>query len=482
MKELKLKFPELDQTYSHMAMKMTEKGQVKQIIGNIVTVILNPNYCKKKKIIEGQIFYDKFTNEIKVQGKIIGERNISPNQIRLWDDALNNRLGLEIEKHFGINYNANKMWEAVRFVAHQYEISPPKQYLQNLEWKGDKNAIRKLLPTYLGAEDTKLNHWIMEHMILGLIKRVFEPGSKFDEMMVLVGGQGIGKSTFARYLAIKDDWFCTIENIQGKDAVMNLMGKTVVEIEEFVALGNAKSANEAKSFLSKLSDRIRIPYEKFSTDVPRTCILIGTLNERTFLNDHTGERRYLPVECHKDKRKKAVYPDKEYLHDLSEQEYILTIREDFRQALAYGYELYKRKSHSWTIPKHLLKDLYEEQEKFKYLNPDVEDIRYFLEEYKPRSQEPNLTCFKEITMQGYQIKSKAFSEIMDNYFPEWKAIRSSKTKRISPSGISIPVKLYYEKQVRAKEEFTEIETKNLPEEWLNPEQLKIDTGEEEKAF
>lgn len=482
MKELKLKFPELDQTYSHMAMKMTEKGQVKQIIGNIVTAILNPNYCKKKKIIEGQIFYDKFTNEIKVQGKIIGERNISPNQIRLWDDALNNRLGLEIEKHFGINYNANKMWEAVRFVAHQYEISPPKQYLQSFEWKGDKNAIRKLLPTYLGAEDTKLNHWIMEHMILGLIKRVFEPGSKFDEMMVLAGGQGIGKSTFARYLAIKDDWFCTIENIQGKDAVMNLMGKTVVEIEEFVALRNAKSANEAKSFLSKLSDRIRIPYEKFSTDVPRTCILIGTLNERTFLNDHTGERRYLPVECHKDKRKKAVYPDKEYLQDLSEQEYVLAIQEDFHQALAFGYELYKRKAHSWTIPKDLLKDLYEEQEKFKYLNPDVEDIRYFLEEYKPRSQEPNLTCFKEITMQGYQIKSKAFSEIMDNYFPEWKAIRSSKTKRISPSGISIPVKLYYEKQVNMEEEFTEIETKDIPKEWLDPEQIKIKTGEEEKSF
>ena len=89
-------------------------------------------------------------------------------------------------------------------------------------------------------------------------------------MMVLVGGQGIGKSTFARYLAIKEDWFCTIENIQGKDAVMNLMGKTVVEIEEFVALRNAKSANEAKSFLSKLSDRIRLPYERSAKDIPRT--------------------------------------------------------------------------------------------------------------------------------------------------------------------------------------------------------------------
>ena len=217
------------------------------------------------------------------------------------------------------------MWDAVSFVAHQYEISPPRQYLKSLNWKGDKNAIRKLLPTYLGTEDTELNAWIMKHMILGLVKRVFEPGSKFDEMMVLVGGQGIGKSTFARYLAIKDDWFCTIENIQGKDAVMNLMGKTVVEIEEFVALRNAKSANEAKSFLSKLSDRIRIPYEKFSTDVPRTCILIGTLNERTFLNDHTGERRYLPVECHKEKRKKAIYIDKDFQGEQLEKEYLDSI-------------------------------------------------------------------------------------------------------------------------------------------------------------
>lgn len=477
MNELKLVFPEIDQTYSYIDLQTTDKGHVRQITGNIVTAILNPKYCKKKKIIEGQIFYDKFTNEIKFQGQIIGERNIRPNQIRLWDDSLNNRLGLEIEKHFGINYNANKMWEAIRFVAHQYEISPPKQYLQNLKWKGDRNAIKKLLPSYLGAEDTKLNHWIMEHMILGLIKRVFEPGSKFDEMMVLVGGQGIGKSTFARYLAIKDDWFCTIENIQGKDAVMNLMGKTVVEIEEFVALRNAKSANEAKSFLSKLSDRIRIPYEKFSTDVPRTCILIGTLNERTFLNDHTGERRYLPVECHKDKRLKAVYPDKEYLSDLSENEYLLSIREDFNQALAYGYELYKNKLHSWTIPKDLLKDLYEEQEKFKYLNPDVEDIRFFLEEYKPKSNEPHITCFKELSMQGYQIKSKSFSEIMDNYFPDWIPIRSSKTKRISPSGISIPVKLYYEKKEDMANDLLEVSKDNLPPEWSKFTQVEMDTGE-----
>lgn len=89
------------------------------------------------------------------------------------------------------------------------------------------------------------------------------------------------------------------------------------------------------------------------------------------------ERRYLPVECFKEKRKKAIYPDNDYQGNKSEKGYLDFIREDFNQALAYGYKLYKEKKHSWALPKELLKDFYQEQEKFKYLNPDVEDIRYF---------------------------------------------------------------------------------------------------------
>ena len=130
--------------------------------------------------------------------------------------------------------------------------------------------------------------------------------------------------------------------------------------------------------------------------------------------------------------------------------------------------------------KNLLKDLYKEQEKFKYLNPDVEDIRYFLEEYKPKSADPNTTCFKELTMQGYQIKSKSFSEIMDNYFQEWIPVRSSKTKRISQSGVSIPVKLYYEKKEEYKTDFIEADKNLLPEEWKKENQLEIDTANQVK--
>ena len=69
---------------------------------------------------------------------------------------------------------------------------------------------------------------------------------------------------------------------------------------------------------------------------------------------------------------------------------------------------------------------------------------------------------------------------MDNYFPEWKAIRSSKTKRISPSGISIPVKLYYEKEEKIEDNFIEVNNDDLPKELQEPEQIKIDTGKNEK--
>ena len=153
----------------------------------------------------------------------------------------------------------------------------------------------KLLPKYLGAEDTKLNSWIMHHILVGMVKRAFNPGCKFDELMVLTGVQGVGKTSFIEKLALFPEWYCSLNNIKGKDAVSNLVGKIVVELEEFVALRNAKSADEAKLFISARTSTVRLPYERFSTDVKRTCILIATTNDATFLGDFSGERRYLPI-------------------------------------------------------------------------------------------------------------------------------------------------------------------------------------------
>lgn len=120
-----------------------------------------------------------------------------------------------------------------------------------------------------------------------------------------------------------------------------------------------------------------------------------------------------------------------------------------------------------NIPIHLAKILDNEQEKFKYINPDVEDLRYFLEEHKPKTKDPFITCYKEMNMAGYNIKSKAFTEILENYFPEWKVMRCGRTTRASHNGISILVKLYYQKK--------EILLDDLPEEW----RMEKETGSEQ---
>ncbi len=80
-------------------------------------------------------------------------------------------------------------------------------------------------------------------MLIGMVNRVFYPGCKFDEIMVLTGEQGVGKTSFIEKLALLPDWYCSLNNIKSKDAVSNLVGKIVVELEEFVALRNAKTVD-----------------------------------------------------------------------------------------------------------------------------------------------------------------------------------------------------------------------------------------------
>ena len=78
--------------------------------------------------------------------------------------------------------------------------------LNNLVWDGTPR-IRSCLHHFLGADESDYVEEMLKHFLLGAIRRVFRPGSKYEEMLCLVGGQGAGKSTFFRLLAIRDEWF-----------------------------------------------------------------------------------------------------------------------------------------------------------------------------------------------------------------------------------------------------------------------------------
>ena len=131
-------------------------------------------------------------------------------------------------------------------------------------------------------------------------------------MLCLVGGQGAGKSTFFRLLAVKDEWFSDdLRKLDDDNVYRKLQGHWIIEMSEMIATANAKSIEEIKSFLSRQKEVYKIPYETHPEDRLRQCVFGGTSNALDFLPlDRSGNRRFLPV---------MVYPGQAEVHILDDE-------------------------------------------------------------------------------------------------------------------------------------------------------------------
>lgn len=171
-----------------------------------------------------------------------------------------------------------------------------RDYLNDLKWDGTER-ISHALHRFLGAAEDELTAEALKIFLLGAIKRVFHPGCKFEMMLCLVGGQGAGKSSFFRLLAIKDEWFSDdLRRMDDDNVFRKLQGHWIMEMSEMIATANAKSIEEIKSFLSKQKETYKIPYETHPADRLRQCVFAGTTNRQDFLpRDRTGNRRFIPI-------------------------------------------------------------------------------------------------------------------------------------------------------------------------------------------
>ena len=153
----------------------------------------------------------------------------------------------------------------------------------------------------------------MKVLLLGAISRVYRPGTKFEYMLILVGGQGAGKSTFFRFLAMNDSWFTDdLKKLDDENVFRKMQGHLIIELSEMIATASARSIEDIKSFISRQSDIYKVPYETQPKDRPRQCVFGGTSNAMDTLPlDRTGNRRFMPV---------MVYPDRAECHILKNEE------------------------------------------------------------------------------------------------------------------------------------------------------------------
>jgi predicted P-loop ATPase len=183
----------------------------------------------------------------------------------------------------------------------------------------------------------------------GGIHRLYNAGCKFDDVAVLIGTkQGEGKSTFARWLAIKDEFFTEVTEIEGQKGIEAIEGAWICEIAELLAVTRTKEVEAVKSYITKLVDRYRRPFDRRTTDHKRQCVFIGTTNKEQFLTDKTGNRRWYPVKVNS-----SGYD----LHDHKEE-----IQADILQAWAEAKYLYDKGELQPYADRNLLEDIRSMQE------------------------------------------------------------------------------------------------------------------------
>jgi predicted P-loop ATPase len=192
----------------------------------------------------------------------------------------------------------NMVSEALMFLAGKNTFHPVREYLRGIEWDGTPR-ISNWMKDYLGANapEPYLSE-VSRKTLCAMVARIFEPGCKFDSMPILEGVQDLGKSTVIKYLA-GESWFSdTVADIRDKDAMLNLQGIWVIENGELATMKRA-DIDAFKAFVSKQVDKVRPPYGERWQEYKRQCIFFGTTNNKAYLRDRTGNRRFWPVEVYK---------------------------------------------------------------------------------------------------------------------------------------------------------------------------------------
>ena len=240
-----------------------------------------------------------------------------------------------IESVYGVVGNL-KIDDSLALEIEKKSFHPVKDYLSGLDWD-QTERLDTLLIDYFGTQDDIYHREAIRKTLVGAVARIYNPGVKFDLVLTLVGNQGTGKSTLAKKLG--GPWFSdTFMTVHGKDAFEQLQGAWIIEMAELSGLRKAE-VEAVKHFISKQEDTFRPAYGRTSETFKRQCVFIGTTNNKSFLRDPSGNRRFMPIDIDRDSATKDIFKIEEetinqlwaeavYLYTNGEKLYLSETAED----------------------------------------------------------------------------------------------------------------------------------------------------------
>ena len=210
-----------------------------------------------------------------------------------WRDSDNAGLRYYMETKWGL-VGKDKIQDALDLVREKNAFDPVQDYLNSLEWDGVER-LDTMFIRWMGVEDNKYTRAVTRKWMCGAVARAMQPGCKFDNMLVLVGEQGTGKSNFGHI--ISRGWFTDSlgKMDASKDSYERLFGVWIVEVAELASTKHSE-VEDVKNFITKQEDMFRRAYGHEQGTYRRHCVFYGNTNDYNFLIDRTGNRRFWVLE------------------------------------------------------------------------------------------------------------------------------------------------------------------------------------------
>lgn len=246
------------------------------------------------KVLEVKLSYDVFSEKTHVVyptsngDQILSDEHMVKTRLQIED-----RLGLRIPKEY---YK-----DVVKDLAFASKFHPVRDYLDTLVWDNTPR-IDTWFATYGGAHDSPYMRAIGSIFLIAAVRRVRDPGCKYDELIVMESEQGWNKSTALRALCPRGEWFSDDLplNVDSKELIEATLGKWIIEASELSGLRRG-GVEHLKSLLSRQVDGpCRMAYAELPIERPRQFVVIGTTNNNQgYLPDYTGNRRFWPLPVQK---------------------------------------------------------------------------------------------------------------------------------------------------------------------------------------
>lgn len=279
--------------------RSTNTGTIEKTINNALLILENAEEFRDKMI------YDRFSNRFLIQGPLPWSRK-DESFPKLWSDNDDAELRGHFEKYYQGFKGVAVINDALTILKNRKSTNVAKDYFESLVWDGVPR-LDTLIIDYLGAENREYTKEVTRKALTAVVTRaITEKPIKFDNMVILTGKQGIGKSTLLSKLA--GEWFTdNIIDFNSKDTLLLLQNCIIAEVPELQGFNKADS-NRLKQFLGQKTDKYRAPYERREEEHPRHCVFFGTTNDDEFLRDSTGNRRYWPIQVRSTKDyKECIY-------------------------------------------------------------------------------------------------------------------------------------------------------------------------------